>query len=108
MTDGVISTCSNGRSLTCDHQLYVLLWNFIGATAIIGWSGITSGILFASLKYIGMLRVDEDTELRGLDIKKHGESAYPQERSMLVFLLLKYGSYRTGHKKVSIWEWVGT
>ena len=53
--------------------------------AIIAWTGLTSGIVFGVMKMIGILRVDEDTELRGLDLQKHGESAYPKVRDILKF-----------------------
>ena len=84
MNGGVISLASCNDNSECDyHQLYVLLWNCIGAVAIVAWTATTSGVMFASLKYSGMLRVDEDTEVRGLDLKKHGVSAYPKDRLII-------------------------
>ncbi|CAG0920410.1 unnamed protein product [Notodromas monacha] len=56
----------------------VLLWNLIGAAAFITWSGGLCFILFATLKLMNMLRVPRETELRGMDLIKHNEPAYPQ------------------------------
>ena len=53
------------------------VWNLIGLVAITLWSGSICAAMFALLKYFNKLRVDKDIELRGLDIKKHGEPAYP-------------------------------
>lgn len=64
----------------CDLFEYkVFAWNLAGFIAITVWSGCTSLIVFYSLKLAKMLRVSEDDELRGIDIGKHGEPAYPIE-----------------------------
>uniref|UniRef100_A0A1I8IXG0 Ammonium_transp domain-containing protein n=1 Tax=Macrostomum lignano TaxID=282301 RepID=A0A1I8IXG0_9PLAT len=54
-----------------------LLWQLVGAAAIMCWSGGVAIIMFGSLKAAGLLRVCEDFERKGLDIPKHGEPAYP-------------------------------
>jgi hypothetical protein len=36
-------------------------------------------ILFVPLKLVGWLRIDEEMEEKGIDILKHGESAYPAQ-----------------------------
>lgn len=48
-----------------------------GTAAIVIWSLVVSGITFFSLKAIGLLRVDAEEEVAGLDIKEHGMYAYP-------------------------------
>ncbi|XP_072034506.1 putative ammonium transporter 1 isoform X2 [Amphiura filiformis] len=55
----------------------LLGWNLAGAGAIFGWSGLISLILFGVMRCIGILRVSEEIEIKGLDIYKHGEPAYP-------------------------------
>ncbi len=37
--------------------------------------------IFAPLKYLGLLRIDKETEEKGIDMVKHGEAAYPAEES---------------------------
>jgi Amt family ammonium transporter len=49
----------------------------LGAAAIIGWTCVTSGLVFLVLKYTVGLRVSEEEELRGLDLDEHGIEAYP-------------------------------
>ncbi|XP_072032959.1 putative ammonium transporter 1 [Amphiura filiformis] len=52
-------------------------WNLVGAVAIFAWTGVLCLIMFSLLQYFGMLRVSKELELKGLDIPKHGEPAYP-------------------------------
>jgi hypothetical protein len=51
--------------------------NIAGALGIIAWSLLWSGLMFGTLKYFKLLRIDTDTEFKGNDLVKHGESAYP-------------------------------
>ncbi len=48
----------------------------LGAVVIPLWAFITMLCLFLILKGLGVLRVNEREELRGLDIGEHGEEAY--------------------------------
>jgi len=48
----------------------------LGCFAIIVWVGGIMGILFYALKMAGLLRVKPEVELAGLDVSKHGGSAY--------------------------------
>ena len=57
-------------------------WKVLGANIcgmlVVGlWSGLWSLGIFGGLKYFKILRIDRDTEFRGNDMVKHGESAYP-------------------------------
>lgn len=49
----------------------------LGAASIIGWTAVTSGVLFLAIKYTVGLRVSPEEEMRGLDIDEHGVEAYP-------------------------------
>ena len=42
--------------------------NVAGIVAIIVWASVWSGALFGSLKALGMLRIDSQTEFKGCDI----------------------------------------
>lgn len=48
----------------------------IGTLSIVAWSFVTMFILFSVLKGIGILRVTEEEEQRGLDVSEHGMQAY--------------------------------
>ncbi|XP_072034499.1 putative ammonium transporter 1 [Amphiura filiformis] len=52
-------------------------WNVLGTLVIILWTAVFSCATFAILKMVGKLRVSADVELKGLDLAKHGEAAYP-------------------------------
>lgn len=54
-------------------------WQLAGLLAITAWAAVTSLLLFGILKLLKVLRVPEDIEIRGLDIPKHNEPAYPVE-----------------------------
>ncbi|XP_060080863.1 putative ammonium transporter 1 [Ylistrum balloti] len=56
-----------------------LAWQLVGILAIIVWGGVLSSIMFFVLKKLKLLRVSFEYELKGLDIPKHGEPAYPVE-----------------------------
>ncbi|KAK6625454.1 hypothetical protein RUM43_005752 [Polyplax serrata] len=46
---------------------------------IFTWSLGTATLMFGLLKYFGLLRVTAEEEIRGLDLTKHNEPAYPKE-----------------------------
>ncbi|XP_071509116.1 putative ammonium transporter 1 [Diadema antillarum] len=52
-------------------------WNLLGGTVIIVWAAVTSLILFGVMHCARILRVSPEIEVKGLDIPKHGEPAYP-------------------------------
>uniref|UniRef100_A0A1I8J5V5 Ammonium_transp domain-containing protein n=1 Tax=Macrostomum lignano TaxID=282301 RepID=A0A1I8J5V5_9PLAT len=54
-----------------------LLWQLVGAAAILLWSAVLSVLIFGSLRLLRLFRVSEEHESKGLDIPKHGEPAYP-------------------------------
>ena len=60
-----------------DHAWNRFGVNIAGSLAIIVWSLFWSVLIFGSLKYFNLLRIDRDTEFKGCDLVKHGESAYP-------------------------------
>jgi len=47
-----------------------------GTLAICGWSFVTMFLLFSAMKAIGILRVTEAEEQKGLDVSEHGMQAY--------------------------------
>ena len=53
--------------------------NIGGLLAIMAWAAFWSTAMFGSLFYFGFLRIDRETEFKGNDIVKHGESAYPRD-----------------------------
>eukprot|EP00092_Neocalanus_flemingeri_P030374 GFUD01032972.1.p1 GENE.GFUD01032972.1~~GFUD01032972.1.p1 ORF type:complete len:797 (+),score=164.24 GFUD01032972.1:41-2431(+) len=56
------------------------VWSqLVGILVITAWSGTVSAIIFYVLKMNKLLRVSREVELKGLDIIKHGEAAYPAE-----------------------------
>ncbi|KAL3074246.1 hypothetical protein niasHS_015076 [Heterodera schachtii] len=57
--------------------LWQLLWQMVCAVAIILWCTLTMTPAFLLLKAFGKMRVPREVEIRGLDIYKHGEAAYP-------------------------------
>lgn len=52
-------------------------WQLLCALAIIVWSALLMIPVFWILKKIGKFRVPPEVEIKGLDIYKHGEAAYP-------------------------------
>jgi Amt family ammonium transporter len=54
-------------------------WNIIGLFAIVSWTGINCFFMFFTLKKMGQLRVEPEQEFKGMDLMKHGESAYPAD-----------------------------
>lgn len=59
-----------------NHSVSLLGWNAVGALAYFSWAAVTSSGMFLLLKFVGLLRVDEETERRGLDVSKHGGHGY--------------------------------
>jgi len=49
----------------------------LGVAVIAGWTVVTSGVLFAVIKYTVGLRVSPEEEERGLDLGEHAMEAYP-------------------------------
>jgi Amt family ammonium transporter len=56
-----------------------LVPQLVGTLAICGWALAASLVLFFGLKAAGLLRVDAEEELAGLDISEHGMYAYPPQ-----------------------------
>jgi Amt family ammonium transporter len=56
-----------------------LVPQLVGTLAICGWALAGSLVLFFGLKAAGLLRVDAEEELAGLDISEHGMYAYPPQ-----------------------------
>jgi len=59
-------------------------WKVLGthvaaACAILAWSITWSSLIFGSMKLLKLLRVSTDVEFQGMDMAKHGESAYPAQ-----------------------------
>ena len=48
-----------------------MAWQIYGILAIIGWVGLMTAIIVKGLDMVNLLRVDEETELKGLDRKYH-------------------------------------
>jgi Amt family ammonium transporter len=56
-------------AMTSTHQFWVQL---AGVVAIAAWVSATSAMVFVPLKLAGLLRVDPETEEKGLDESEHG------------------------------------
>ena len=54
-------------------------WNILGLLVIILWAAFWSTLMFGGLSMIKKLRIDRETEFKGNDQIKHGESAYPRD-----------------------------
>ncbi|XP_063692066.1 ammonium transporter 2-like [Bolinopsis microptera] len=54
--------------------------NLVFILAVIAWVGIFAIIIFSILQILNMLRVSEETEKMGLDVKEHGGAAYEVTR----------------------------
>ncbi len=68
----------------------LLITQLTGVGAVFVWTIVTSGILFAAIKYTIGLRVSEAEEIEGLDIGEHGMTGYPD-------FILRGTSSRIGH-----------
>ena len=51
--------------------------NVAGLLVITLWTVGLCSLMFGLLKLVGLLRVDRQSEIVGMDIVKHGEPAYP-------------------------------
>ncbi|XP_069115081.1 putative ammonium transporter 1 [Argopecten irradians] len=56
-----------------------LAWQCVGLLAVAVWTGVTCIILFGTLKAFKILRIPLEYELKGIDLPKHGQHAYPTE-----------------------------
>ena len=65
----------------------MLIWNAVGAGALILWHAITSAIIFKALHHLDIFRVTAESELEGLDVIKHDEPAYAFGISMFSVVL---------------------
>ena len=59
------------------HPWLVLAHQLAGAFVIIVWAGLWASVIFGLLSLTNLLRVSRPDELRGMDLTKHGEAAYP-------------------------------
>ncbi|CAL1540117.1 unnamed protein product [Lymnaea stagnalis] len=57
----------------------MLAWQLAGVLTFMTWTAGCMTLVFGGLKLAGLFRVIRETELKGLDIPKHGEPAYPLE-----------------------------
>ena len=56
-----------------------LLVQAILVAIVIAWTLVTTGVLFATLRRFGWLRVSPQEEALGLDLTEHGVGAYPAD-----------------------------
>ncbi|KAG2496659.1 hypothetical protein HYH03_005479 [Edaphochlamys debaryana] len=84
---GVLARPSYVQQLTgvdCGGLVYggkgglLLGLQLLGVVAVTAWTGLFSLAVFISLRWLGRLRVDQVTELAGLDNMEHGGPAYPE------------------------------
>ncbi|KAI8781078.1 ammonium transporter 1 [Biomphalaria glabrata] len=57
----------------------MLAWQFAGVLSIITWTGTLAVLVFGALKFSGIFRVPEEVEIKGLDVTRHKQHAYPIE-----------------------------
>lgn len=62
-----------------EHSFRLFGWNLLGLVVIMAWCVGLAFLFFFLLRLLGQLRVSEEVEIKGLDIPKHGEPAYPVE-----------------------------
>ncbi|TMS36190.1 hypothetical protein L596_003421 [Steinernema carpocapsae] len=74
---GIVDSISGSDGVSVSQSFAQLGWNMVCALAIVLWSSISMIPLFVFLKKINKFRVPAEIELKGLDIHKHGEAAYP-------------------------------
>ncbi|CAH1799717.1 unnamed protein product [Owenia fusiformis] len=67
-----------GVLYTFNRRAFIkLAWGLTGLCAIIAWTVLCCGSMFGLLRAFGILRVPREIELKGLDVSKHNEPAYP-------------------------------
>lgn len=54
----------------------VVIGNLVGMAVIITWTVLVANVLFGLLNQLGVLRVDKEIELNGMDISCHGGNTY--------------------------------
>ena len=64
------------EGLLSSGSVNMLIWNSIGAGTIIAWHAICGGIMFFTLKKLGLFRIAAKLEQSGLDVPYHDEPAY--------------------------------
>eukprot|EP00090_Calanus_glacialis_P008846 TRINITY_DN1716_c0_g1_i2.p1 TRINITY_DN1716_c0_g1~~TRINITY_DN1716_c0_g1_i2.p1 ORF type:complete len:555 (-),score=145.72 TRINITY_DN1716_c0_g1_i2:254-1918(-) len=79
----------------------VLGYNIAGALCISLWSAFWCALLFGSLYFLKMLRVSIDDEFKGMDLIKHGESAYPAA-AWVEYQYAKSGQAQNGTDSVPV------
>lgn len=72
----------------------LLLAEVVYILAIIGWVSAMLFPFFVLLKAMGLFRVSLDEELQGLDVAKHGGTAYPPQEDTSVSGSMRSGSAR--------------
>ena len=58
---------------------YQLIVQVVLVAIVATWTLVTTGILFATLRRFGLLRVSRQEEALGLDLTEHGVGAYPAD-----------------------------
>jgi len=99
MESGLINTGSN-------EALMMLAWNAAGSGAIIAWNAVCGAAIFGLLKVLKLFRVDESDELKGLDIIKHNEPAYPKDVNIEEDLVVKSPITAGLYRDEMITNWV--
>ena len=59
------------------HPWLVLAHQLAGALVITVWAVLWATVIFGLLSLTNLLRVSQPDEVRGMDLTKHGEAAYP-------------------------------